>query len=252
MLMRRRALLAALALAGVHAAVADPMVDYTLFCMGCHGAQARGVPGKVPPLAGALSRFMRTPQGRDYVLRVPGAANSALSDAQLTGVLNWLAERDAGAGGAPVAPFTVAEVSRRPPYPAGERPGDAPRGDQRARRRRRCGTRPRLLTVDQRDAEGPRPERVEALQAADPGHERIDGRVVVGQGMRVGQVVDEGRHLQLVEARAGPGAEEVGARQREVGVIKLRAVRILVRGQPTWRAPRTRRPCARTTRARPR
>ena len=117
MVMRRRALLAALAMAGVHAGLADPLVDYTLFCMGCHGAQARGVPGKVPPLAGALSRFMRSPQGRDYVLRVPGAANSALSDAQLTGVLNWLAERDVSVDGAPVAPFTVAEVSsaRRTP-----------------------------------------------------------------------------------------------------------------------------------------
>ncbi len=109
--LRRRALLATLAMIGMHAAVADPLVDYTLFCMGCHGAQAQGVPGRVPPLAGALSRFMRAPQGRDYVLRVPGAANSALSDAQLTGVLNWLAERDAVAGGAPVAPFTVAEVA---------------------------------------------------------------------------------------------------------------------------------------------
>src|SRR5262249_386261 len=91
--------------------------DYTLFCMGCHGAGARGVPGKVPPLAGALSRFMRTPAGRDYVLRVPGAANSALSDVQLTGVLNWLAARDAEAGEAHVAPFTVAEVAeaRRTP-----------------------------------------------------------------------------------------------------------------------------------------
>ncbi len=117
MLMRRRALLAALAIAGVHAGMADPLVDYTLFCMGCHGAQARGVPGKVPPLAGALSRFMRSPQGRDYVLRVPGAANSALSDAQLTGVLNWLVERDVSVDAAPVAPFTVAEVSsaRRTP-----------------------------------------------------------------------------------------------------------------------------------------
>ena len=117
MVMRRRALLAALAMGGVHAAMADPLVDYTLFCMGCHGAQARGVPGKVPPLAGALGRFMRSPQGRDYVLRVPGAANSALSDAQLTGVLNWLAERDASADGSPVPPFTVAEVTaaRRTP-----------------------------------------------------------------------------------------------------------------------------------------
>ena len=32
------------------------------------------------------------PAGRDYVLRVPGAANSVLSDAQLTAVLNWVAE----------------------------------------------------------------------------------------------------------------------------------------------------------------
>jgi hypothetical protein len=54
---------------------------------------------------------MRTPQGRDYVLRVPGAANSVLADAQLAAVLNWLAERDAAAGEARVAPFTAAEVA---------------------------------------------------------------------------------------------------------------------------------------------
>jgi mono/diheme cytochrome c family protein len=82
-----------------------------LYCMGCHGADAQGVPGKVPALAGPLSRFMRTPQGRDYVVRVPGAANSALTDAQLAAVLNWLAGRGAAAGEAPVAPFTVAEVA---------------------------------------------------------------------------------------------------------------------------------------------
>ncbi len=82
-----------------------------LYCMGCHGFDAHGVPGKVPALASSLSRFMRTPQGRDYVLRVPGAANSVLGDAQLAGVLNWLAERDAAAGEAPVKPFTEAEVA---------------------------------------------------------------------------------------------------------------------------------------------
>jgi mono/diheme cytochrome c family protein len=70
-----------------------PAQDYTLYCMGCHGAEAQGVPGKIPPLAGTLGRFMRTPEGRNYVLRVPGAANSALTDGQLAGVLNWLAER---------------------------------------------------------------------------------------------------------------------------------------------------------------
>lgn len=64
-----------------------------LYCMGCHGADAQGVPGKVPPLANALGSYMRTPDGRNYVLRVPGAANSALSDAQLAAVLNWIAMR---------------------------------------------------------------------------------------------------------------------------------------------------------------
>lgn len=83
-----------------------------LFCQGCHGEQAQGVPGKVPPLAGSLNRFMRAPEGRDYLLRVPGAANSALSDEQLTAVLNWLAERFAPAGEPQAAPFTVAEVTR--------------------------------------------------------------------------------------------------------------------------------------------
>jgi mono/diheme cytochrome c family protein len=90
---------------------ASPAQDYMLYCMGCHGAQAQGVPGKIPPLAGALALFMRTAEGRDYVLRVPGAASSALPDAQLAAVLNWLAT-SYGAPGDPLpAPFTVDEVT---------------------------------------------------------------------------------------------------------------------------------------------
>ena len=38
------------------AAVASPQQDYMLYCMGCHGAQAQGVPGKIPPLAHSLAR----------------------------------------------------------------------------------------------------------------------------------------------------------------------------------------------------
>ena len=91
---------------------ASPAQDYMLNCMGCHGTEAQGVPGKVPPLANALSRFMRTPEGRNYVLRVPGAANSALSDTQLAAVLNWLAVTyDSKAATDQPAPFTSQEVS---------------------------------------------------------------------------------------------------------------------------------------------
>jgi cytochrome c553 len=97
---------------GAHAA--SPAQDYVLNCMGCHGTEAQGIPGKVPPLANALRHFMRTPEGRDYVLRVPGAANSALSDEQLAAVLNWLAVTyDSSAASNQPAPFTSNEVATR-------------------------------------------------------------------------------------------------------------------------------------------
>jgi mono/diheme cytochrome c family protein len=113
--MRRAPLLAMAALAVLAsggAAAASPEQDYMLYCMGCHGAEARGVPGKIPPLADTLGRFMSTPEGRAYVLRVPGAANSVLTDLQLAAVLNWLAERYPVAGAERGAPFTEAEVAR--------------------------------------------------------------------------------------------------------------------------------------------
>jgi hypothetical protein len=75
------------------------------------------VPGKVPALAGTLALFMRTPEGRSYLLRVPGAANSALTDEQLAAVLNWLAQRYPPPGAAATTPITAAEVAsaRRTP-----------------------------------------------------------------------------------------------------------------------------------------
>jgi mono/diheme cytochrome c family protein len=111
---------AATALAAT-AARASPQQDYVLYCMGCHGPQAEGVPGKVPPLAHALGRYMRSPAGRNYVLRVPGAANSVLSDAQLAAVLNWVAQTfDADELTVSVPLFTTEEVTglRHSPLPS--------------------------------------------------------------------------------------------------------------------------------------
>ena len=111
---------AATALAAT-AAQASPQQDYVLYCMGCHGPQAEGVPGKVPPLAHALGRYMRSPAGRNYVLRVPGAANSVLSDAQLAAVLNWVAQTfDAEELTDTVPLFTTEEVTglRHSPLPS--------------------------------------------------------------------------------------------------------------------------------------
>ena len=111
-LLRNKWLVLALLYAGAAAAY-EPRVNYMLHCMGCHGTSAEGIPGKVPPLANSLTRFMRTATGRNYILRVPGAANSALSDAQLAAVLNWLAVTfDPSAKANNPAPFTGEEVSR--------------------------------------------------------------------------------------------------------------------------------------------
>jgi hypothetical protein len=101
-------------------AAADAHEDYILHCQGCHGPAAAGVPGKVPPLARSLARFMRSAEGRDYLLRVPGASNSAISDAQLAAVLNWVAENFSdGELNDSIARFTPAEVAahRRVPLP---------------------------------------------------------------------------------------------------------------------------------------
>lgn len=92
--------------------------DYVLFCRGCHGENAEGIPGRVPPLAHMIARFMRTTPGRAYILRVPGVAASALPDDRIAAVLNWLAETfDREDLTREVRPFTTEEVaaSRRVP-----------------------------------------------------------------------------------------------------------------------------------------
>jgi len=69
---------------------ADPRGDYLMHCAGCHLADASGVPPYVPSLVGPLGRIASSPEGRDYLARVPGAAQTPLSDEELAAVLNWL------------------------------------------------------------------------------------------------------------------------------------------------------------------
>lgn len=96
----------------------DVAQNYLLFCGGCHGDAGRGVPHKVPVLNGELGRFLRVEGGREFLLRVPGVANSQLSDAALTDVLNLCIEKFAAGGrGTSFIPYTVPEMTaaRRQP-----------------------------------------------------------------------------------------------------------------------------------------
>ncbi|WP_394853912.1 c-type cytochrome [Burkholderia multivorans] len=109
--------MAAHAWAGDVADAARVRQHWVLNCMGCHTATGGGIPGKVPPLANSLGYFTHVPAGREYVMRVPGASNSALSDQELADVLNWvLTTMSRDALPRDFKPYTADEVAahRRP------------------------------------------------------------------------------------------------------------------------------------------
>lgn len=120
------ALVCGLGIAGMPAGATPPSDDdavayrnYTLNCMGCHGPAGERVPGKIPPLQGALGMFVHTPAGRQFIIKVPGASNSALSDEELAQVTNLLLKRySAQTLPADFKPYTAAEIAgyRRPAY----------------------------------------------------------------------------------------------------------------------------------------
>lgn len=68
----------------------EPRVNYQIQCMGCHLADGTGESGRVPSLRGTLVPFSMISEGREFVLRVPGVAQSPLTDAEIAAVLNWM------------------------------------------------------------------------------------------------------------------------------------------------------------------
>jgi mono/diheme cytochrome c family protein len=100
------------------AVFADPHTDYILHCQGCHRADGSGVPERVPSFRNQLARFVQVPQGREYLLRVPGTSQSELSDARVATLLNWMLHEFSPEQVPPTfVPFTAQEVARgrRPP-----------------------------------------------------------------------------------------------------------------------------------------
>jgi mono/diheme cytochrome c family protein len=90
----------------------EPQANYMLNCMGCHIADGSGAPGKVPSFRNTLVPFAQTPAGRRYLVQVPGASQSILTDRELAELLNWmmrsLSDVTVTSG---VQDFTAAEVT---------------------------------------------------------------------------------------------------------------------------------------------
>lgn len=56
--------------------------------------------------------FLHSQAGREFLIRVPGVAHAALSDAEVTELMNWLVRRFSKEQlPAEFIPFTVAEVN---------------------------------------------------------------------------------------------------------------------------------------------
>jgi hypothetical protein len=89
-------------------------VNYALFCLGCHTSEGEGSPiGRIPVLKDAVGHFARLPEGRRYVVNVPGVVNSDLNPEDTAALLNWMIETYAGMSRPePFAPFTAEEVRR--------------------------------------------------------------------------------------------------------------------------------------------
>lgn len=91
-----------------------PQSDYVEHCSGCHGMQGNSAPADIPVLRDRVGYFMCSPEGRDYLIRLPNVAYSAISDnKELADMMNFVVFGLGGASAPKGAkPFTAAEVAR--------------------------------------------------------------------------------------------------------------------------------------------
>lgn len=96
------------------AQLTTPESDYVEHCSGCHGMQGNSAPAAVPVLRNRVGYFMCSKEGRDYLIRLPNVAYSAISDNQeLADMMNFVVF-GLGGNSAPrhARPFSAAEVAK--------------------------------------------------------------------------------------------------------------------------------------------
>jgi hypothetical protein len=92
--------------------VEQARLDYILHCSGCHflhgeGAEAAGI----PRVRDQLGYFLTLPEGRAYLMQVPGLLSAGLSDERAAGVVNWMVEYFSGPSRpAAFQPYTADEA----------------------------------------------------------------------------------------------------------------------------------------------
>ncbi len=89
-------------------------LDFLLHCSGCHGQDGTGNPEKgIPNFVGQVGHFQRLPEGREFVIQVPGLLSAGLPDDRAAAVTSWMIRRFAGTSLPPdFAPYTAGEAKR--------------------------------------------------------------------------------------------------------------------------------------------
>ena len=87
---------------------------FVVHCAGCHGFDGAGHPDQgVPDMRGPLGQFLHLPEGRGFLVQVPGVNNAGLDDAQIAAVTTWLLNQFSSATTPPGwRPYTAEEVAR--------------------------------------------------------------------------------------------------------------------------------------------
>jgi mono/diheme cytochrome c family protein len=68
--------------------------NYIQHCAGCHQFDGSGSPAHgVPNMKNVVGHFLRLPEGRAFLVQVPGTAQAPLKDAQIAEMLNWMLAR---------------------------------------------------------------------------------------------------------------------------------------------------------------
>ncbi|MEO8683581.1 MAG: hypothetical protein ABI414_01940 [Devosia sp.] len=90
-----------------------PKANFILKCAGCHLSDGSGMPAAgIPDFVGKVGVFAALPEGRAYLLHVPGVIGSSLTDAQIADVLNYIMETWAGPSlPTDYMPFDATEVA---------------------------------------------------------------------------------------------------------------------------------------------
>lgn len=127
MFFRLATALATIAVLAAGAAVAAPKDSYIARCSMCHQAEAQGLAGQFPRLAGRSAAIAQRPEGRRYLVRVVlyglyGAvdvdgqvitglmpAMAAMTDAEVAEVLNHIIAT--GKPAKPAMPFKTTEIA---------------------------------------------------------------------------------------------------------------------------------------------